>query len=212
MNPNKNLKNFTVMKKMILMLAAVAVAGMTQTNAQLRGGIKVDGTLSNFALADMDGVKSKMGFGVSVGGFTKIEMGDWFALQPEVLLHYKNSKQEQAGEANLDYQYFGVEIPIYALGQTAIGNGKGFVGIGPYVAFGMDARHKASGAGDVKLYKEDILQPWDFGGGAMLGYEFKNGLQIAATYKIGCINALDKEKNEATMLNQTVSLGLGFRF
>jgi hypothetical protein len=56
------------------------------------------------------------------------------------------------------------------------------------------------------------MQRWDFGAGAMLGYEFGCRLQISATYKIGFINALNAGKDNATLLPQTVSLGLGYRF
>ena len=70
---------------------------------------------------------------------------------------------------------------------------------------------------DVELYKEygshkSELQRFDFGAGAMLGYEFSNRLQITATYKIGFVDALNANKDNASMLNNTVSLGFGYRF
>jgi hypothetical protein len=106
---------------------------------------------------------------------------------------------------------------VYAVAQANIGNGKGFIGAGPYVGFGIDARYKADGIDDVNLFKEydsqkSEMQRWDFGAGAMLGYEFSNRLQINAAYKIGFVNALNANKDNASMLNQTVSLGLGYRF
>jgi hypothetical protein len=194
--------------------------GMTQARGQeIRGGMKADANLSNFILTDMDGMKSKVGFGATIGGYTKFEFGDYFALQPEILLHFKTSKmEEKSSGAETDFQYFGMEIPVYAVGQMSLGNGKGFVGAGPYVGLGFDARYKGvGGADDLKLYKEyggekSAMQRWDFGAGAMLGYEFSNRLQIIATYKIGFVDALNAGKDNASMLNQTVSLGLGFRF
>jgi hypothetical protein len=207
------------MKKVMLSLALVIGLGTTQINAQeIRGGIKAEANMSNFMLTDLDGMKSNLGFGGSVGGYTKIGFGEHFALQPELLLHYKNSEMEtKATGAKTDFQYFGVEIPVYAVGQMSLGNGKGFVGIGPYIGFGIDARYKTDGADDIKLYKEydgnkSALQRWDFGAGAMLGYEFNNRLQVTATYKIGFIDALNANKDNATMLPQTISLGLGYRF
>jgi hypothetical protein len=98
-----------------------------------------------------------------------------------------------------------------------LGKGKGFLGIGPYLEFGIDARYKADGTDDLNLYKEyngskSAMQRWDFGAGAMLGYEFSCRLQISATYKIGFIDALNAGKDNATLLPQAVSLGLGYRF
>ena len=116
-----------------------------------------------------------------------------------------------------DFQYFGVEIPLYLVGQTTLGSGKGFIGAGPYLGFGIDARYKVDGKDDVELYKEyggkkSELQRWDFGAGLMFGYEFSNRLQIIASYKIGFIDALNVNKDNATMLNNSFSLGFGYRF
>jgi len=210
---------FNIMKRVVLSVALVLGLGLTQAHAQeILGGMKADANMSNFILSDMDGMKSKLGFGATIGGYTKIGLGENFALQPEILLHYKNSKmEEKSSGGEMDFQYFGLEIPVYAVGQTNIGNGKGFFGVGPYLGLGFDARYKASGMDDLKLYKEyggqkSAMQRWDFGAGAMLGYEFGNRLQIIATYKIGFIDALNANKDNASMLNQTVSLGLGYRF
>jgi hypothetical protein len=207
------------MKKVMLSLALVIGLGTTQINAQeVRGGIKVEANTSNFILSDMDGEKSSLGFGATVGGYTKIGFGEHFALQPEVLLHYKNSVMEtEATGQETDFQYFGVEIPLYAVYQTNLKKGKGFLGVGPYLGFGIDARYKADGTDNLNLYKKyggnkSAMQRWDFGAGIMLGYEFSSRLQITATYKIGFIDALNAGKDNATLLPQTVSLGLGYRF
>ena len=205
------------MKKVIL--SVVLVLGMMQAQAQgILGGIKVESNMSNFILSDMDGMKSKMGFGVTAGGYTKLEFGENFALQPELLLHFKVSKMEaKASNVEMDFQYFGVELPVYAVGQFNLGSGKGFIGAGPYLGMGIDARFKANDMDDVNLYKEydsqkSEMQRFDVGMGAMLGYELVSRLQITATYKIGFIDALNANKDNASMQNQTISLGLGYRF
>ena len=208
------------MKKMILSVALVMGLGVANISAQnISAGIKVEANTSNFILSDLDGVNSNLGFGATIGGFGTIEFNEFFALRPEVLFHFKNSVMEvDATGAETDYQYFGVEIPVYAVGQFAIGSGKGFVGVGPYVGLGIDARSKASGMDDIKLYDEigntgkSNMQRWDIGAGLLLGYEFSNKLQINAGYKIGFIDALDLGKDNASMLNQTISLGLAYKF
>ena len=208
------------MKKIILTVALAMGLGVAGINAQnVTGDIKVEANTSNFFLSDMDGLKSKLGFGVTVGGFGTVEFSENFVLRPEILLHLKNSTmEEEATGDETDYQYFGVEIPIYAVGQFAIGSGKGFVGVGPYVGFGIDARYKADGADDLKLYEEignsgeSMMKRFDMGAGLIVGYEFSQKLQITAGYKVGFIDALDAGKDNATMLNQTISLSLGYRF
>jgi len=207
------------MKKIVFSVAVMLGLGLTNIQAQgVLGGIKVNANLSNFILSDMDGMKSKLGFGVTAGGYTKIMFGEQFGLQPEILLHFKNSKmEEKAFGEEADFQFFGVEFPVYGVYQMDVKNGKGFIGLGPYLGCGIDARYKGTDSeDDWKLYKEydgekSAMQRWDFGAGVMLGYEFSNRLQIQANYKIGFINALN-DSNKASMLNQTISVGLGYRF
>lgn len=208
------------MKKVILTFAVVFGLGVLQSNAQsISGGIKADANTSNFLLKDMDGSKSNLGFGASLGGFMKVELTENFAIQPELMFHFKNSEMEvKATGEKTDYQYFGTEIPIYFVGQTVIGNGKFYIGVGPYVGFGFDAKYKVSGADNIDLYKKDkqtdkaAMQRWDLGAGAMIGYELVSGIQINVGYKMGFINALDAGKDNSKMRNQTISLGLGYRF
>jgi hypothetical protein len=225
------------MKRVFLSVALVLGLGLTQARGQevsdanfkrVMGGIKVDANLSNFILGKKeDDMVSKLGFGASIGGYTKIMFGESFGLQPELLLHYKTSKREfkSLGSEKGGFQYFGIEIPIYAVLQTNMGNGKGFIGLGPYSGFGVDARYKFDGKPDEKLYgmkdvnlyteqdgDEPEKQRWDFGAAAMLGYEFGSRLQIVGSYKIGFIDAQNVGKPSGSVLNQTFSIGLGYRF
>jgi len=208
-------------KSILLIVSLSFIFCNNAINAQnILGGINLEANMSNFILDNWDDTESKLGFGISVGGYTKIGFTECFGIQPEILLHYKTSTLESKvikSDSKTDYQYFGVEIPIYAVGQKVIGNGNGFIGIGPYIGVGIDARYKADGIDDVELYKEynkqkSTLQRFDFGAGIMLGYEFNNRLQIRASYKIGFINVLNANKDNSSMLNQTIGLGLGYRF
>lgn len=204
------------MKKIVLALAVILGLGCSQVNAQttISGGVKADANMANFLLTDLDAQKSTMKVGASLGGFMKVEFGENFALQPELLFHYKQSKME-TGKLEDDFEYWGMEIPVYAIGQMKMGAGKGFVGVGPYVGYGFSAKYKDA---DKDLYKKDkltdkaVLNRWDFGLGATLGYEFNSGFSVSASYKIGLIDTLDALKDDATMRNQSVSLGVGYRF
>jgi len=204
------------MKKIVLSLGLMLSITLMaiNTNAQISGGIKAEANMSNFILSDMDNVESKLGFGASLGGFARFDFSENFALQPELLFHFKSSTTE-IGSIENDYRFWGAEIPVYALGKWNMGNGKCYVGLGPYVGLGFSAKYDNL---DLDLYEKDditdksALQRFDFGFGAMLGYEFGNGIQINAGYKIGIIDALDAGKDDANMLPQTISLGIGYRF
>ena len=47
-------------------------------------------------------------------------------------------------------------------GQIFTGPGKIFIGVGPYVGYGLDAKQSP---GDIDLYQKDkaIMHHWDFG-------------------------------------------------
>ena len=203
------------MKKYILSVAVIFGLGFTQANAQnVSVGIKADANMSNFILTDLDNTDSNPKAGASLGGFVKVDFCDHFALQPELMFHYKSSELKQLGVEN-NYEFWGVEIPVYAMGQWKLKDeSRIYVGVGPYVGLGLSAKNTDN---DFDLYEknsndEASMQRWDFGVGATLGYEFSCGLQVNAGYKVGLIDALDAGHDNATMLPNTLSLGLGYRF
>lgn len=209
-----NKLNFKAMKKIILVcLSVLLTTGLMQVNAQSKvsWGAKVEANMSNFFLSDMDGMKSTMKLGPNLGGFVKVDITENFAVQPELMFYFRQSKMKNGGKD--DFQQWGVQIPVYAVGQMQLGTGRAYVGIGPYVGMGFDARMKDA---DTNLYKkvrgDRPMNRFDFGAGAMVGYEFSNGIQINAGYQIGFIDQLDANKDDATMRTQTVSLGVGYRF
>ena len=182
------------------------------TNAIVSFGLKSNANMSNFFIKELDGIQSNMGVGFSTGAFMKIE-SDYFAIQYELLLHYKTSELEN--QAKADYKQWALELPMYLMGQIFTGSGKIFIGAGPYVGFGLDAKQSP---GKIDLYQKDqnaekaIMHRWDFGLGAMVGYEFKNGISFSAAYQAGLINRLSAEKDVMSMKNQTLSAGLGYKF
>ena len=198
------------MKRVLFGLMLILGVSATQVNAQsVTTGVKAEANLSNFILSDMPTVKNNLGIGATIGGFVKFDISNNFAIQPELLFHFQSSKMEQLSIEN-NYEYWGVEIPVYAIGQwTNSSNGRFYAGVGPYIGLGFDARYTDP---EYKLYEDDTMQPVDFGFGLQVGYEFAGGFQINAGYKLGVVNALDKAKDISTMLPQRISLGIGFRF
>jgi hypothetical protein len=96
-----------------------------------------------------------------------------------------------------------------------IGSGKSFFGIGPYLGFGLNA---TSNSGEINLYERDkirgesYMHRWNFGGGAILGYEFANGVIVDASFRTCFSNMLNINENDAIMRNWVFSFGLGYRF
>ena len=179
-------------------------------------GIKVNVGPSNFVIRDMPDCRSNMGPNLSAGGFLKFEVNN-FALQYELLLRYKRSEMEDTVmRTKTDYKYWGVELPVYAMGQIHTKAGTIFIGAGPYVSFGFDAVQDPE---NTDLYRKDrttgkaVMHRWDFGLGTMLGFELKNGISInAGCYQGGLVNVLSAERRSRSMKTQTVNFGIGYKF
>lgn len=207
------------MKKIVMVIASVLIVGLTQLNAQssffnrLSFGVKTEGNASNFILSDMDNLKTNIGAGGSIGGFIKLDLSKKFAIQEDILFSYLTSEWEQNGKKDT-YESLAIDVPIYAMGQWSLPTGgRIYAGVGPYVSMGVKAKLKDS---DVDLY-EEVNGETPFtritaGGAAQIGYEFNFGLQVNASYRVGLINSLDSQKDDAKMNSQTLSLGIGYRF
>ena len=201
------------MKKIILTIA-LFIAGMSMMEAgaqtQTSFGVKLNGTLSNVKLSDLQGSSTSFNPGVSAGGFMKLEFSENFALQPELLFSYTESKIKYEAEKTR-FKYASVEIPVYAVGQWNMGNGKIFLGAGPNIGYGFSINSDteklpAGHPGENKIE----LDHWYAGGGVMAGYQFNNGLMINAGYQMNWdLSSTHKSSNVKT---QTISLGVGYKF
>ena len=204
------------MKRTILAVAVCTLLAATQVNAQSRlsYGVKAEANMSNLLFDDMPGIESDFGAGVGIGGFLKIDFGKYFAIQPELLFQWQNSTIKQ-GVVENDFEYWGAEIPIYAVGQMTLESGdRAYIGLGPYFGVGFSAKDKTA---DLSLYDKNgatapFMHRGDIGVGAMIGYEFAFGMQINAGYKYSLLNKLDAESDNSTMRGQAITFGIGYRF
>lgn len=213
------------MRKVVWMLALASFLGSTQVSAQgfmkkmmstLYGGPKVEANMSHLFLSDLPGVEGKMNVGGSVGGFLGMRMSEHFAVQEDIMMHYKTSTLEQDGVEG-DFEYIGAEITFYAMGNWTLNNGgRLLLGVGPFAGYGISAKYKVDGV-ETNLYEkngndEAILNPLNVGAAVTVGYELKCGLQINASCKYGIMNMLDANKENAAMRPGTISLGVAYRF
>ena len=60
---------------------------------------------------------------------------------------------------------------------------------------------------------EPMIQDTQSGFGAIIGYEFANGLAIDVSYRLCCFNILQPNTSQGvSMYPQSVSLGLAYKF
>ncbi|MDR2955244.1 MAG: PorT family protein [Prevotella sp.] len=180
-------------------------------------GVKAEVNISGFFVSGMSEISSKMRTGGTGGGFINVELTKLFALQGEILWHYKSSDFIRQGNKG-DFQYWGTEIPMYAMFRWNLKNDRRvYIGIGPYGEFGYSAKLKRAGK-TIDLYEKDkatelsAMEDFNSGFGVTAGYEFANGLQINVGYKVSITNVLDANSSSIKMHPETVSIGLGYRF
>lgn len=188
---------------------------ITRTMERMYFGPKVEANASGFFLLDTPGTSSQIGFGGSAGGFIGFRLGEHFSVQEDILVHYQTSQLKTNG-IEADYRNLGVELSFYAVGHWNVGNNRILVGAGPFVSCGLDAKYDL-GNTEIDLYEENAegekpCQPFSVGAAVMLGYEWKCGLQVNASCKVGILDQFDAWKAKATILPYRIGLGAAWRF
>lgn len=201
------------MKKIILTTILVisstfALTVNAQTNTSF--GVKLNGNLTNVEVSNLQNGSGSFKPGASLGGFAKIEFGEYFVLQPELLFSYTERKINTVDEKT-KFKYASVEIPVYAIGQFSVGRGKLFAGIGPNIGYGFSIDSKTEKLPDWEEGSNKLESShWYMGGGVLVGYEFHSGISINAGYKLGYdLSSKNKVSGADT---QTISLGVGYSF
>lgn len=216
----KILIGIALMLPMAVSLQAQAAAPEKEGAAQairLTGGAVLEANITNFIHSGIDDGRSGMRLGGSAGAFLNMGLSSPFSIQGEMLFHYKTSDFAWDGRVGR-YQYWGVEIPIYAIYSWNIGgNGLLHIGIGPYTNFGLSAKFKEGGK-KMDVYEKEaegglpVMKDSDTGFGVKLGYEFASGLQLNMTYKISVTNIIDANSSMVAMRPQTVAFGIAYRW
>lgn len=221
------------MKKQILLFAfvafcSIAFAQSTTTFGVKAGissaGLKGDAAKSLNNLLDFSNgmITTSNRTGFFAGGFANIPLGGNISIEPG--LYYTQKGYQMKGElnvkgldflganatANLNSQYLDIPLLLKA-------NFEGLkVFVGPQVSYLLqsDLKLKAGVLGFNLLNKTlnatSQFNRWDAGVTGGLGYQFKNGLNLNASYDYGLVKA-DANKN-MDVYNRGFKLGLGFSF
>lgn len=196
-------------------LSVLIIVSLFKVNAlvSVSGGLKTEANIHQFWLYDADDYISKTKIAPNLGGFLDIELNGKFAVRPEMVFFFRNSKIKHNNRDD-DFQQWGITIPVYLVGWEYIDNGIWYFGLGAYIGFGFNARMKKA---KTTLYdKTDeraaVMNRWDYGINALIGYEYDNGIQINAGLQLGLKDQLDTFKNNATVINKTITAGIGYRF
>jgi hypothetical protein len=171
--------SFLLMKKNILVLAALSLVFNTAAQAQRRGrggsdvslGVKAGASLTNFSGADATASANRFGF--HAGIFANIGFTPLFAFQPELIYSQKGNKVQNNNDLGTRLHYLDVPLAFHI-------NADGlFFELGPQVGFLLGAKQEF---GSTSVDIKNSLNTVDFGYLAGLGYQLKQGLGVGLRY------------------------------
>lgn len=177
------------MKTRILLICAIGICSCT-TKAQLRFGGRMaltESTIKPVVSADV-----KLLTGISIGAFSRIEIGKRFLARPEISYLLKGSRYSTSGTSNSKQLLHNLSIPIL-MGYKA--SQKINVFLGPQVDFLLKARSKAANG---SFDNTDFYKTTEISGTVGASYQLNNKLGIDLRYTQGLTPILEIEVMDGT--------------
>jgi hypothetical protein len=187
------------MKKLVLMLTAIA-ATFSFANAQgLSGGLKAGVNFANQKV-EFDGgsLSADALTSFHVGGYLTFGVSEKFGVQPELLLNMVGSKSDDI-ESKATY----ISVPVLAKFSPApIFN----IHVGPQFGFLMSAKTDGE---DVK----DSYKGLDLGAAIGAGVDLPMGLNFTARYVLGLSNIADMgdDSGDYKVKNNVFQISVGYK-
>jgi hypothetical protein len=201
------------MKKMLIVAVVCSLPFFAQAQ-EFHGGVKGGLNLTNLYIDDVSDEHARLGFHAGVYG--QLELGDAFAIQPEILYSSKGTKAEYDivgldGENKFKLNY--LDVPVLAVFKI----GESFeIHAGPYVGFLLNS--KVSTDGDLgeneDAVDKDNLSDVDFGlsGGVAFGSE---QAKLGLRYNYGLVEVADSDAARTLLgdaKNSALQLYVSFGF
>ncbi|MCX7550447.1 porin family protein [Xanthomarina sp. F2636L] len=217
--------------KKVLLIAAVAVFGLSNVNAQeVSFGPKAG---VNFATLTGDVEDNDLKVGFHIGGALELMFTEKMGLQAELLYSLQGTKdsysstetiggvtytEEEETKLNLSYINIPVSFKYYVTNGFSVEAGPQ-VGILASAKADYEYTERVQGGGFDETYSEsgdedvkDMISSIDFGLNFGLGYKLDNGLNFSARYNLGLTNVLDVDGVDDKWNNGVIQLSAGFMF
>lgn len=210
-----------------MLIAGAALTASAQN--PVKYGVKAGLTFPTFTIPELEGGGFESDLQFYAGVTADIPLGGMFSAQMGLSFIGKGAKigvsTEEGGSTfrgTLKQKFMYLEIPINAVLNIPVGDGKIFLGAGPYFGMAVGGKNKAEGTltkGDEVdtefSESEDIdfenqYKRADYGINTLAGYQLSNGLNIHAGYGFGLANIIRASGGELN--NRVLSVGLGFSF
>ena len=195
----------------ILALLVSAPAAAQSVQGGIKGGMSFT-TLDGLGevLGNLPQVNVDTRINYVVGVFVKVNLGTFFAFQPEVLYVRKGAKLAVTGvfTESITYNLNYIDIPLLARVQTSRGNGFYFL-VGPSIGLNVTAEVEAPD-GETEDVKDGI-NTGDMGLVIGAGVDLAHVL-VEGRYTQGLSNIIKDAQGEASVKNRAISLLFGIRF
>lgn len=192
----------------IMFIPLFVQAQMDDSRIGLKGGLNA----SNFYSNEVGDQNVRLGF--HVGLFTELAVGEFFSIQPELLLSTKGNRATYGqddgvldlvgaeGEVKTNLTY--IDIPVLAkitLGEILN------IHVGPYASYLIGASTSTEGdlANDSEELDRDNFKSWDYGLAAGIGLDLE-AVTIGARYNLGLVNIAESTAAEAILDNSKNSV------
>lgn len=175
------------MKKLLVIPLVVLCTGVFAQTFQF--GLKGGANISNFTNTSFNNVDNKALIGFHGGVLLALNLGEHFAIQPEVLISTQGAKLSgnNTDVFEGDYKLTYLAVPIMAKGRF---NGGFYLEAGPQFSFKLN--ENIPGGGDAKSFAKNV----DLGVGVGLGFHGKSGLGVGGRYIVGVSKVGDFEAND----------------
>jgi hypothetical protein len=195
----------------LLALLFCSPAAAQTVQGGIKGGVSFS-TLDGFGdvIGNLPQIDTENRINWLAGVFVKVNLGRFFAFQPEVLYVRKGARLALTGlfTESVTYNLSYIDIPLLARVQTSRGNGF-YLLVGPSIGLNVtaEAENEAGETEDVK----DGINTSDMGLVIGAGVDFAH-LVLEGRYTQGLSNILKDALDEAPVKNRAVSLLFGIRF
>ena len=213
------------MKKIFLGFSFLSLISASAFSQDVKFGIQAGTAIaSQKAKASGISISSDGKVGFTVGAIADISLAENITFQPALNFTQKGSKfniseGSESMESTQTLNY--LELPFNFLYHAPAGNGKFFAGLGPVVNYGISGKAKVKMSGEAETSEDinfgtdeeqDDYKPFEFAGNVLAGYEFSNGLFVAANYNAGLSNIAVGGDSDNSLKNRYFGVRVGFKF
>lgn len=223
--------NKTNFLMILLLLLSTILFAQNSNRAPIKFAVLAGPNFYNLNGKDFSGdqLDNNLQIGFHAGVNAQIRLASEFYFEPGVIFTTKgtvNKLESVTRKTTLSY----VEVPLNFVYKAALGTGHIMIGLGPYVAYGVQGKvNTEGGAGQIDTpidFKNTVeltdpitteyYKPFDAGANIYIGYELPMGvfLQLNAQFGTLEINPDDKRfpDGETSVKNTGFGLSLGYRF